>query len=267
MTPHTLYTLLGLGLLAVAALVVIGVGACRIPRVATAAEEGRPGPSLVWLIVAGLILCAVWSPPGAPLSPGWEHDPIPCAQDCGWNYYYVIVIGALRLLTIAAVALVCAFAAGLLRSMQAWLDNPADTDGVTVTNGQRLARRWRIWRRERALTRALAAHPAAAKGVRITRSRDVFPTSATTSFWLQPAPDSVDDLGAILAGEPLVESVSVHPESDSVELRVTWDLQKLDLLPYTRMPLSIRIAGLVRRAGRRSVFPDGRLFGRGAERG
>ena len=144
MTPHTLYTLLGLGLLAVAALVVIGVGACRIPRVATAAEEGRPGPSLVWLIVAGLILCAVWSPPGAPLSPGWEHDPIPCAQDCGWNYYYVIVIGALRLLTIAAVALVCAFAAGLLRSMQAWLDNPADTDGVTVTNGQRLARRWRI---------------------------------------------------------------------------------------------------------------------------
>ena len=264
MTPHALYTLLGLGVLAVVALVVLGVGTARIPRVGKAVDEGRPRPALVWLIVAGLILYAVSSPAGAPHSAGWEHEPIPCAEDCGWNYYFVIVIGALRLIAITAVGLVGAFAAAVLWSIQAWLDNPADTDGANITNRQRLARRWRIWRRERVLTRALAAHPATAKGVRIDQSRDVFPTSASTSFWLQPAPDAVDDLVATLTGDPVVEPVSVHHGTETVELRVNWDLARVDVLEYTRVPVSMRIAC---GSGRRSVFLDSRLVGRRAEHG
>jgi hypothetical protein len=231
MSPNSLYTLLDIGLLAVVALALIGRGASRIPRIWNAATQARPWPSLAWLTTIGLFVYVLRLPAFTPPWPVHPFEPIPCSTSCGWNYYYVIVIGALQLLTIAGIAVASIAAAALLWSIQAWLDKPVGLEWDDVTNRQHIRRLWRIWRLERALTRSLAAQLTNADAedrVAVARYRDVLPTAATTSFRFDPPPDSVDELVTTVTGNPLIESVDTDHEDCS--LRVHWDLTKLDYL-------------------------------------
>jgi len=257
MTAFDLYIRLGLGLLAVLASVAVGAGAYRIPRVWKAAMQARCWPSVVWLITASVMVWLLLSPHWGPHVPGWEFDPIclPNTSHCGWNYYYVIVIGALQLLGLAALVLASIAAAAVLRSIRAWLDNPIGADWDNVTNRQRLRRRWRIWRRERRLTRSLAVQLAAegAVDVSIERYRELLPMMATTSFRFDPPLDCLDELAATLSGDLLIEFVDVYREAWACYLHAHWDLTKLDYLPAFHAAQWSRAAGVLGDWGRRLV--------------
>jgi hypothetical protein len=193
---------------------------------------------MAWLTTIGLFVYVLSSTAFSPPWPVRPFEPIPCSSSCGWNYYYVIVIGLLQLLAIAGIAITSMAAAALLRSVQAWLDKPAGSDCDNVTNGDQIRRRWRISRRERALMRSLTARYAgsapAGNGGAIERYREVLPTSAWTAFRLDPAPDCMDDVAGVLADDPLIESLDVSDQGDAVVLCGHWDLTRLDYLPMRR---------------------------------
>jgi hypothetical protein len=232
MTPLKLYILLGLGVLATVALVVICVAALRIPRTWRAAKQARPGPAAAWITTSGALVWVLWLPAFNARLVDLD-EPITCSSECGWVFYYITVIGALRLLAIAGILTAVSFIPALIVAVRTWLDKPVAPDCEDFTNGLRLRRWWRIRRLERDLTRSLEAtlgSAGAETSVRVTRQRTVIqPASAITSIRLDPAPAGLDDLAETFTVHPLIDSLDINPDGD--QLRVHWNLARVDCLP------------------------------------
>jgi hypothetical protein len=241
MTPISLYTLLGLGVIAVVALVTIVVAAQRIPRIWKAAAQARPGPALTWLTTTGLLVYVLGRLTFDPTPPVNLFAPITCSRFCGWEFYYVIVIGALRLLAVADIVVASGVTLALMFFVRAWLDKPVEPECEGVTNGVRLRRQWRLWRLERDAIRSLTAKVRGAGAdssvLGMRESTLLEPASAVTSIRFDPVPEGFDDLAAALTSHPLIESVDINPDGnlDGGQLRVHWDLAKVDYLPVYRV--------------------------------
>lgn len=241
MTPNDLYTLLGLGMSAGVVLFLLCYAALGIPRVWRAAAHARAVPALAWLAGIGLLVYVLWPLAFDPPFPVYLSEPIVCSRDCGWALYYVIVVGALRLLAGTGVALSVIVAAAVIVSVRAWWDKPV-APGSDITNGVRLRSRWRIRRLERDVITSVTTKivgDCAQSGVRVTRqSTRMEPITAVTSMRIDPAPESFDEVTEMLKAHPLVDSVDIscNGQFDGGHLLVHWDLPAIDTAPTRHAP-------------------------------
>lgn len=120
MSPNAMATLIILTAMAIGTIAILATCGYRFRRTWTAATQGRYAPALQHLIInlalSALLLNTAFDPP-FPIS--W-NEPIRCAtQTCVWEYYYVLVVITLVLLTLAATAAMVAFLCTVLRAMVA----------------------------------------------------------------------------------------------------------------------------------------------------
>ncbi len=264
MTPTDVYVLLGLGGGMLASICGVVWSILMWPRAWRTAMQGRPLWALAILAQSGLVAYGINQKVPMPTEPGWQSVPIACDAMCGWNYFYVVAVGVLTVVsvvaTLSAAVAVCALVVGVI----SWRDRPAGEasgwDGIT--NGQWLDRQFGLLIGERSLARILSPELGTRKPPH--RVCDFGPEQVRSSFFVATVcpcgPDEIDlDAVRDLAlGHDMVLDAQYelwNPNTDQFDvvttpvdvsddggqalwLRVTWDLRSLERV-WSR-PLRIR---------------------------
>lgn len=117
MSPNTLATIVVISLMMIVTIVLLSAGGRKLARMWTAAAEGRYAPAVAFFVATigfGVVLVRTVLNP--PIAISWD-EPIRCTQNCGWQYYYILLIIVLAVLALVALSMAFVLSLVLLKAI------------------------------------------------------------------------------------------------------------------------------------------------------